>query len=172
MSYANKINVHNIRPATVCGVSPRMRFDVSVNMLTIQALKNKLITVNGGSQTRPNIHIRDMISVYRHFLLNSNLPSGPYNAGFQNVSILDLAKMISEVIPSDITVSDSNDPRSYRQNSDKLLGTNFKPQYSIQDAIIEIKKLFSEGNLTDKDEFHTVKWMKKIDLDEIYKKNQ
>jgi len=172
MSYVDKIKIHNIRPATVCGISPRMRFDVSVNMLTMQALKNKLITVTGGSQTRPNIHIEDMISVYKHFLSNPNLPSGPYNAGFQNISILDLAKMISEEIPSDIIVSESNDPRSYRQNSDKLLGTNFKPQYSIQDAIIEIKKLFNEGSLTNKDEFHTVKWMKKIDLDEIYKKNQ
>ena len=171
MSYADKINIHNVRPATVCGVSPRMRFDVSVNMLTMQALKNKLITVTGGDQTRPNIHIKDMVSVYKHFLSNQNLPSGPYNAGFQNISILDLAKMISEKIPSKIVVSESNDPRSYRQNSDKLLSTNFKPKYGIIDAIVEIKKLYDEGYLTDKDEFHTVKWMKKIDLDEIYRNN-
>jgi len=172
MSYKDKISIHNIRPATVCGISPRMRFDVSVNMLTIQALKNKLITVTGGSQTRPNIHIKDMVRVYKHFLLNPNLPSGPYNAGFQNLSILELANMISDQIPSKITISDSNDPRSYRQNSNKLLDTNFKPKFSILDAITEIRELYEKGHLVDKDEFHTVRWMQKIDLDELYKKER
>ena len=68
LSYKDKIDVYCIRPATVCGYSPRMRLDVSVNMLTFQALKNKRITVFGGNQIRPNIHINDMINVYKHFL--------------------------------------------------------------------------------------------------------
>ena len=90
LSYADQMQVHCIRPATVCGWSPRMRLDVSVNMFTMQALKNASVTVFGGQQTRPNIHIQDMVRVYQHFLINSELPSGCYNAGFENISILDI----------------------------------------------------------------------------------
>ena len=68
------MDIHCIRPATVCGFSPRMRLDVSVNMLTFQALKNNLINVFGGNQTRPNIHIKDMVNVYKHFLKKSSSP--------------------------------------------------------------------------------------------------
>ena len=93
LSYKDKIDVYIVRPATVCGLSPRMRFDVSVNMLTLQALKNKQITIMGGSQTRPNIHINDMIGVYEH-ILSTILSNGIYNAGFENISILDLGKKI------------------------------------------------------------------------------
>ncbi len=67
LSYKEEINTVIIRPATVCGYSKRMRLDVSVNMLTMQALVNKKITVFGGEQIRPNIHIKDMINVYLHF---------------------------------------------------------------------------------------------------------
>ena len=67
MSYQDKIKIHCIRPATVCGLSPRMRLDVTVNNLTFQACKNKIITVFGGKQIRPNIHIKDLIRVYKFF---------------------------------------------------------------------------------------------------------
>ena len=77
------MQVHCIRPATVCVLSPRMRLDVSVNMLTYQGLKNGKITVFGGDQTRPNIHIKDLVNVYRHFLANQDIVSGCYNAGFK-----------------------------------------------------------------------------------------
>jgi nucleoside-diphosphate-sugar epimerase len=97
LSYADKIQIYIIRPATVCGLSPRMRFDVSVNMLTLQALQNKCITIFGGNQIRPNIHIQDMVGVYEHFL-NNNLPVGIYNAGFENISILDIGKKIQKYI--------------------------------------------------------------------------
>ena len=90
LSYQKEMKVQNIRPATVCGWSPRMRLDVSVNMLTLQALKNGRITVFGGQQTRPNIHIQDMARIYKHFLQNQDIPSGCYNAGFENISILDI----------------------------------------------------------------------------------
>ena len=127
MSYSNKINLHIIRPATVCGLSPRMRFDVSVNMLTLQALKKKVITVFGGKQIRPNIHINDLVRVYMHFIKKPNLPSGFYNAGFENISIENLAKKIKNQIDCKIIINkNNNDIRSYRQNSDKLLKTGFK----------------------------------------------
>ena len=163
-SYRSDMNIHCIRPATVCGFSPRMRLDVSVNMLTFQALKNRLIKVFGGNQTRPNIHIKDMVNVYKHFLKNPNLPNGFYNAGFENISIMNLAKKISEKVKCEILVKESNDPRSYRQDSSKLLSTGFIQKYSIDDAINEIIDKFKSNKIVDNDKFHTVKWMKKLGI--------
>ncbi len=164
LSYADSMQVHCIRPATVCGYSPRMRLDVSVNMLTMQALKNGKMTVFGGSQTRPNIHINDMIGVYRHFLAKPQLPSGCYNAGFENISILDIAKSVQSKVPSEIVVSESNDPRSYRQNSDKLLATGFVQQFTVSDAIDDVIAKYKSGELVDNDQCYTVRWMKHLNL--------
>jgi len=160
LSYADKIQIYIIRPATVCGLSPRMRFDVSVNMLTLQALQSKVITIFGGNQIRPNIHIQDMVRVYEHFLENS-LPVGIYNAGFENISILDIGKKIQKYIDCRIDVKkDINDPRSYRQSSEKLIKTNFQQQYYVEDAIKDIIKIYKTGNLKLDDSCYTVKWMK------------
>jgi len=123
LSYADQMQVHCIRPATVCGLSPRMRLDVSVNMLTYQGLKNGKITVFGGEQTRPNIHIQDLANVYRHFLSNPKLASGCYNAGFENIKILEIAKRVKAQTGAQIVITESNDPRSYRQDSSKLIAT-------------------------------------------------
>ena len=98
LSYRDEMRVHCIRPATVCGFSPRMRLDVSVNMFTYQALKNGKMTVFGGDQTRPNIHIKDIANVYKHFLDNPDIPSGCYNAGFENITIKKIAEMVSEIL--------------------------------------------------------------------------
>ena len=165
LSFQEKIRIHCVRPATVCGWSPRMRLDISVNMLTLQALKNGVITVFGGQQTRPNIHIQDMIRVYQHFLKNPNLDSGCYNAGFENISILDIAQQVVKKVPAEIQVTDSNDPRSYRQNSDKLTATGFFPRYSVADAIDEVIDRYKDGELVDSDQCYTVKWMKQLNLD-------
>ena len=165
LSFQKDIQIHCIRPATVCGWSPRMRLDVSVNMLTLQALKNGVITVFGGEQTRPNIHIQDMIGVYQHFLENPNLDSGCYNAGFETISILDIAQQVVKKIPAEIQVTDSNDPRSYRQNSDKLMATGFLPQYSVADAIDDVINRYKDGHLVDSDQCYTVRWMKQLNLD-------
>ena len=167
LSFKEEIDIKCIRPATVCGFSPRMRLDVSVNMLTYQALKNGKITVFGGSQTRPNIHIQDMVNVYKHFLKNKDIPSGCYNAGFENVTILDIAKQVSKLIDTEIVVMKSNDPRSYRQDSTKLLETGFKPKHNICEAIKEIKNKFKDGMIDGSEEKYTVKWMKKLGLSEI-----
>lgn len=164
LSYKDKMQVHCIRPATVCGMSPRMRLDVSVNMLTFQALKNKKITVFGGDQTRPNIHMKDMVRVYQHFIDNSNIESGCYNAGFENISILQIAEMVKTKLGAEIIVSDSNDPRSYRQNSDKLLNTGFKQEYGVDYAINEIIDAYNDQKLVESDSCYTVKWMKNLNL--------
>ena len=164
LSFKDHLDVKCIRPATVCGYSPRMRLDVSVNMLTSQAIKNKKITVFGGNQTRPNIHIQDMANVYRHFLHNTNIPSGCYNAGFENISIFEIAKKVQAKIDAEIIITESNDPRSYRQDSSKLLMTGFKPEYSVSSAINEIIEAFQSGKLKEKENCYTVKWMKSIGL--------
>ncbi|MDB9897962.1 SDR family oxidoreductase [Gammaproteobacteria bacterium] len=165
LSYENSMKIHNIRPATVCGWSPRMRLDVSVNMLTFQALKNKKITVFGGDQVRPNIHMGDMIRVYDHFIHNGDdIDSGNYNAGFENISILDIAEMVASKISAEIVVSESNDPRSYRQNSDKLIATGFANKFGVENAVDEIIKRFQEGELVERDECYTVRTMKKLNL--------
>ena len=167
LSYKDHIDIKCVRPATVCGFSPRMRLDVSVNMLTYQALKKGEITVLGGDQTRPNIHIQDMVNVYRHFLKNRNIPSGCFNAGFENLSIIDLAKTIQKHINTKICIKESNDPRSYRQDSSKLIATGFVPKYKIKDAISELVNNFKSGNLEDKESCYTVNWMKKLGLADI-----
>ena len=159
LSYRDKIDVYIVRPATVCGLSPRMRFDVSVNMLTLQALKNKHITIMGGNQTRPNIHINDMIRVYEHILVN-DIDQGIYNAGFENISILDLGNKIKNKVDCEIKIIESNDPRSYRQCSDKLIQTGFEQKFNIDNAIDEISNAFYNKNLIDDDSCNTVKWMK------------
>ncbi len=164
LSYKDKMHVHCVRPATVCGFSPRMRLDVSVNMFTYQALKNGKMTVFGGNQTRPNIHIKDIANIYQHFIQNPNLPSGCYNAGFENISIKEIAEMVSSIIPSKIEITKSNDPRSYRQDSSKLLKTGFEPKFSVLDAIKEIANKYNDNKLPDGDNCYTVKWMKKINL--------
>lgn len=160
LSYADRMAVQIVRPATVCGYSPRMRLDVSVNMLTMQALTREHITVFGGSQTRPNIHIDDIVDVYL-FLLDHPEHQGIYNAGFENISIMEIAERVTEHAPAKITVTESNDPRSYRVNSDKLLATGFRPKKTVNDAIREIVHKYRSGELRDEERFHNLKWMQR-----------
>ena len=159
LSYAEYFDVICVRPATVCGVSLRMRFDVVVNMFVLQAFSIGKITVLGGEQVRPNIHIDDMASVYTHFLGKNRLGSGIYNAGFENISVMDIAKMVQEVFKVEIEVKPSNDPRSYRQDSTKLLESGFIRKKSVSDAISEIATKLKNGDIKDDDRWHTVKWM-------------
>jgi nucleoside-diphosphate-sugar epimerase len=160
LSYADKMVVQIIRPATVCGYSPRMRLDVSVNMLTMQALTKEHITVFGGKQTRPNIHIDDITDIYL-FMLDHPETRGVFNAGFENISIMDIAERVVEHAPAKITVTESNDPRSYRVNSDKLLAAGYRPKKSVDDAIRELVHKFRSGELKDEDRFHNLKWMQR-----------
>jgi nucleoside-diphosphate-sugar epimerase len=137
-----------------------MRLDVSVNMLTMQALTREQITVFGGQQTRPNIHIDDITDVYL-FMLKHPEHTGIYNAGFENISIMQIAERVVEHAPAKITVSASNDPRSYRVNSDKLLKAGFRPKKTVNDAIRELVHMFRSGELKDEERFHNLKWMQR-----------
>jgi nucleoside-diphosphate-sugar epimerase len=159
LSYKDDMVVQIVRPATVCGFSPRMRLDVSVNMLTMQALTKGRITVFGGAQTRPNIHIDDITDLYL-FLLEHPEHTGVYNAGFENISILDIASLVTRHVKADIVVTPSNDPRSYRVNSDRLLSTGFRPKKSVEDAVVEMIGLYRQGALRDEEQFHNLTWMR------------
>ena len=162
LSYADKILISCIRPATVCGYSPRMRLDLSVNMLTMQALTNQKITVFGGNQTRPNIHIKDLVSVYLHTLANPEKMTGIFNAGFENLSIMEIAERVARHVPSEIIVSESNDPRSYRLSSKKLLNTGFVPSSSVDEAILEVIEAFNSGKLALEEKCFNVKTMVRL----------
>ncbi|MEN9633872.1 MAG: hypothetical protein RL077_2276 [Verrucomicrobiota bacterium] len=161
LSYQDRILINIIRPATLCGYSPRMRLDVSVNLLTMQALMNGKITVFGGDQTRPNMHIQDMLRVYDHFLANPKL-TGIYNAGFENITILEIAQRVTKVVPAEIIVTPSNDPRSYRLSAKKLLATGFAPKFTVADAVTEIIAAYREGRLKNDDIYYNIKTMKKL----------
>ena len=163
LSYKEKIDIIILRPATVCGFSPRMRLDLTVNLLTFQALKKKKITVFGGKQKRPNVHIDDIIDAYIFFIKNKKIRFGIFNIGFENLSILQIAKKISKKIKSNIVIKKNhNDARSYNLDSTKLLKTGFKPRKNINDAINELKDLYEKKKLLDKPNFHSIKWLKFI----------
>jgi len=149
-----------IRPATVCGYSPRQRFDLTVNILTNHAYNKNHITVFGGKQERPNIHIEDITDLYIMLL---NLPKKKiagkiYNAGYQNRSIAEIADIVQTVMRQElpdrpqptIETSPSDDIRSYRISSEKIkkeLG--FVPSHTIEDAVRELIKAFQAGKFED-----------------------
>jgi len=159
LSYSEDFDVYCIRPATVCGVSPRMRFDVVVNMFVMHAFRDKKISVFGGDQVRPNIHIQDMSRVYEHFLNNPGLASGCYNAGFENISVLSIAETVAKKFGVEIEIKPSNDPRSYRQDSSKLIATGYSQTKTVANAIDEIASALQSGIVKDNNRWYTVKWM-------------
>ena len=165
----------SLRPGTVCGISPRQRFDVLVNILTINALINKKIVINGGEQMRTNIHIDDMINIY-HIVLEANekLISGEiFNVSFENFSVVDTALLIKKIIKDDIEIEikkETIDKRSYKLDSSKFIKRfAYKPTKSIEDAVNEIQKKFNDGHFRDgiiNDNYYDIRALKKI----FYKK--
>jgi len=162
LSYSDSMVTTLIRPATVCGYSPRMRLDVVVNLLTMQALKNGAMTVLGGDQTRPNIHIDDLVDLYL-FAMDRRL-AGVFNAGFENISVRDIAEAVTREIPASIETRPSNDPRSYAVCSDKLLATGFAPVRTVQMAIREMVAAYRDGRIVDEPICYNVRWMREHQL--------
>ena len=160
LSYQDSMETFIVRPATVCGLSKRMRFDVVVNLFVLQAFSSGSINVTGGSQIRPNIHIQDMVDTYVHLLGMDREFCGIYNAGFENISVLDIAKEVSRQVCCDLQIVESNDPRSYRQDSSKLISTGFSPKRNVVQAIAEVYFALQNGVVKDDPRWHTVKWMK------------
>ena len=142
-----------IRPATVCGYSPRLRFDLTVNILTNLAVNTGHITVFGGQQKRPNIHIEDMTDLYVQLLeLPDEMIAGKiFNAGYENHQVSEIAQMVRKVVGKDkieITTTPTDDNRSYHISSEKIkreLG--FEPNHTIEDAIRDLCDAFQAGKI-------------------------
>ena len=162
-SYGDRIVTTIFRPATVCGYSRRMRLDLTVNGLTMQALTKKAMTVFGGAQVRPNIHIDDLVDLYL-FAMERRL-AGIYNAAFENLTVLQIAERIAAHVKAEIDVQSSNaDPRSYRLCSDRLCATGFSPARHVERAIVELAAAYQDGRLIDRPNWHTVAWMQERNL--------
>lgn len=167
-----------IRPATVCGYSPRQRFDLTVNILTNHAFNTHRITVFGGTQTRPNIHIEDITDLYVMLLElpDKQIAGKIYNAGYQNRSVADIAQIVRNVVTEEclkqesieVVTLASDDPRSYRISSDKIkreLG--YVPSHSIGDAVRGLIAAFQAGKLPDSMSdirYYNIKTMKALEL--------
>ena len=166
LSYKNIIDIKCLRPATVCGLSERLRLDVTVNKLTFDAFYKNKIFVDGGSQVRPNVNLKDIIRVADHFLFSKKkFKDNIYNMGFENYSILKIAKKIQKKTGAKLIVNKSVDIRSYRQDSTRLIKTGFKPEYNVDNAIEELIKYFKRNK---KSKFGTqnfnLKKMKKLNV--------
>ena len=141
-----------VRPATVCGYSPRQRLDVIVNILTNLAYNKREISIFGGEQLRPNIHIADMVDSYLLLLESDDLALAGqvFNAGFENQKVKDLAEIVKEVIGQDVRMVTlpTEDNRSYHISSKKIYDElGFKATRTIRDAVIDIKNAFDQGKL-------------------------
>ncbi|HEY9081041.1 SDR family oxidoreductase [Magnetovibrio sp.] len=148
------------RPATVCGYGPRQRLDVSVNILTNHAINKGKITVFGGEQMRPNLHIQDYCDACKLLMTapDEKVANERFNVGFQNMSIMEIAQTVKAVVEEmypdkgeiPIEVTESNDKRSYHINSDKIKNQlGFKPQHTVEDAVRDLCQAFEAGKLPD-----------------------
>ncbi len=167
-----------IRPATVCGYSTRMRLDLTVNILTNLAVNRGAITVFGGSQKRPNIHIDDIAELYVRLLdlPVSKIAGEVFNAGYQNHTVAELARIVKSTVekemperaPIKIETSPSDDLRSYHVSSEKIARKiGYVPKRTVEDAVRDICRAFREGKLPNSledDKYFNVKTVKKLCL--------
>ena len=164
----------NLRPATVCGWSPRLRLDLTVNILTMHAWRNGVITVFGGAQKRPNIHIADVVEAYVQSLgWPAEVVDGEaFNIGYENHTVMEIAEMVRSEFADgevDIIVTDTNDPRSYHISSEKISRlVGFEPRHTLRDAVRDLKGAFDSGSVQDWDDtrYYNVKHMLSLGVGE------
>lgn len=164
-----------IRPATVCGYAPRLRLDLIVNILTMAALTKRKITVLGGTQKRPNIHIDDMIDLYLK-LVNEpeeKIIGNTFNAGGDNLSVIDIALLVKSVVEEyiddkvEIETKPTNDPRSYRVSSQKIKNEiGWQTRLTVQDAIRSLVRAFERGKIPNPDnpKYYNIKTMQLLNV--------
>ena len=164
------------RPATVCGYAPRQRFDLSVNILTNHAVNANKITVFGGSQLRPNLHVQDYCDVVEVFLTapSEKIQNEIFNVGTQNLSLMQIAHLVRDVVSREfpekgrveIVTTPSDDLRSYHINSDKIKRVlGFTPSHSIEEAVHDLCQAFRDGRLPnsmDDDQYFNVRRLKRL----------
>jgi nucleoside-diphosphate-sugar epimerase len=161
-----------IRPATVCGYAPRLRLDLTVNILTNLAITNGKITVFGGAQLRPNLHVEDMTDLYLRLLEAdaASVDGKVWNAGYHNLKVCEIADMVRERIGDqvEIVVTPTDDHRSYHVSSERLLREfGFSAKRSVGDAIMDLKSAFEAGrvpnSMTD-DKYYNIRRMQSVHL--------
>lgn len=169
---ADDFVVSIIRPSTVCGYSPRLRLDLTVNILTNHAVNKGEITVFGGEQLRPNLHIEDMTDFYV-FLLevpDDKIHKVIYNVGYENYKVKEIAEMVRSVIDPGLPVitTPSDDNRSYQVSSKKVKeALGYTPKRTIEDAILDLKKAFDAGKIPDSMNdirYYNIKTMQAVNL--------
>ncbi|GJL49429.1 MAG: UDP-glucose 4-epimerase [Nitrospirales bacterium] len=161
-----------IRPATVCGYSPRLRLDLTVNILTNHAVNHRKITVFGGKQKRPNIHIQDMVEVYTQSLnwATEKVDGQIFNAGYHNHCVSDIADMVKATVGPDVDIvhTTTDDHRSYHISSEKISRVlGFTPKHSVNDAIGDLMTAFQDGKIPNSFEdsrYFNIKRMKEVEL--------
>lgn len=161
-----------LRPATVCGYSPRMRLDLTVNILTNHAVHNRLIKVFGGNQMRPNIHIDDMTDLYVRTLKwrNDEIAGKIYNVGYDNFTIRDIAEKVKTLVGDDVEIvtTPTDDNRSYHISSKKIKQElKFTPRRSIEYAIRDLMIAFTTGKIPDAmtdSRYYNIKRMQEINV--------
>ncbi len=157
----------SVRAATVCGYSPRLRLDLVVNILTSHALNRGGITVFGGEQMRPNIHVDDITDFYIHLLEadRDTINGEAYNVSQANYSVMQLAELIRDVLDRDVAieVEDSDDDRSYHLSAEKAADQlDFRPEHTVEEAVRDLERSYRAGEWEDHDAsiHHNVRWMK------------
>jgi nucleoside-diphosphate-sugar epimerase len=161
-----------LRPATVCGYAPRLRLDLTVNILTNHAVNNGKIRVFGGSQLRPNIHIEDMTDLYVSCLAlpDAQIDGKVFNVGYENRSVMDIAEMVRDVVGSsvDIGVEPTDDLRSYHISSARIEeALGFRPKHTIPLAIDTLTSAFADGrirNAMDDPRYYNIRTMQEAGL--------
>ena len=162
-----------VRPATVCGYAPRLRLDLTVNILTIHALVNRKIRIFGGKQMRPNLHVLDMVRAYEMFLAApaEKIDGVPFNVGFENRTVEDIAKLVQRVLGDEgvaLEYVPTDDNRSYHINSDRVRQVlGFSPKYTIEDAVRGISEAYRDGRIPDpmtNPMYHNIKRMRQMAL--------
>ena len=163
-SYIEEIQIQIVRPATLCGASPRMRLDTMVNMLTAQALESGKIKAHCGEHgarlMRPNTHVDDITDLYVWLLDDGE--SNIWNAGFENITALETAEMIREVVPAEIEITTVKDKRSYAVDSRKLLDFGFRPRKTVSDAIREMAEAWKAGKIRRDERSVNLEWMRRL----------
>lgn len=158
----------NIRPATICGYSPRQRFDLTVNKLTADAIRKRVITVHGGEQRRPNVGMTDVINLYGLLVgADAALISGrTFNFGFENHKVIEIARIIQGELADlnvAIKVTDTLDQRDYHISSKKILSVlGYQPVSSIRAEVADLRRVLEGGQFADIDaaEHYNMKFMK------------
>jgi nucleoside-diphosphate-sugar epimerase len=161
-----------LRPATVCGYAPRLRLDLTVNILTNHAINNNRITVFGGDQLRPNIHVEDMTDLYVRLLESPDeaVDGKTWNAGYDNLKVREIANVVRAEVGSnvDIVVTPTDDHRSYHVSSEKIrreLG--FSAGRTVRDAVADLKSAFLADKVPDAmsdDRYYNIKRMQALKL--------